>query len=116
VEANKYDINLSLIAFREDKKFILFCPALDLSGYGNTEKEAEVSFTVSLKEFFKYTTENKTLESELSKLGWLLPDSDNNDLIPPGISQLLELNDDFNRIFNEYDFRKFDKKVTFPAF
>jgi hypothetical protein len=116
VESITYDISLSLIAFREDKKFILFCPALDLSGYGDTEKEAEDSFRVALKEFFRYTTENKTLESELSKMGWLLPDGDSDELIPPGISQLLELNDDFNRIFNEYDFRKFDRKVTFPGF
>ena len=28
--------NLSLIAFQEDKVYILFSPALDLYGYGNT--------------------------------------------------------------------------------
>ena len=47
-------VNLSLIEFEEDGCQIVYCPALDVSGYGKSEYEAMKSFTVSLGEFFHY--------------------------------------------------------------
>jgi hypothetical protein len=107
-------VNLSLIEFEEDGSRIVYCPALDVSGYGNTETEAMKSFYVSLGEFFHYTTNKKTLASELKLMGWVIRKSKNKPMTPPPMSHLLELNDNFSRIFNEHPFRKFDQAFDLP--
>ena len=47
-DKNKIDVKLPLIEFEEDGCYVVYCPALDVSGYGKTEPEANQSFTVSL--------------------------------------------------------------------
>jgi len=108
-------INLSLISFQEDDKYIIFCPALDICGSGNTESEAEESLNITLGEFMLYTTRKKTLTSELKRMGWIIKKSQRKPMTPPPMSHLLEHNEEFNRIFNEFPFRKFDKAVEVPV-
>ncbi len=105
-------VTLSLILFEEDKAEIVYCPALDISGYGKNEKEAMDSFTVVLGEFLLYTTHKDTFFSELSKIGWKI--KKNKIMTPPPISKLLESNDNFSRIFNEHSFRKIDHSFALP--
>jgi hypothetical protein len=107
-------INLSLIEFEEDGSQIVYCPALDVSGYGKTEAEAMSSFSISLGEFFHYTTNKNTLASELKLMGWVIKKSKSKPMTPPPMSHLLESNDNFNRIFNSHSFRKFDKAFDLP--
>jgi hypothetical protein len=107
-------VNLALIEFEEDGSRIVYCPALDVSGYGKTEAEAMSSFSISLGEFFHYTTNKKTLASELKLMGWVIRKSKNKPMIPPPMSHLLKSNDNFNRIFNEHSFRKFDQAFDLP--
>jgi hypothetical protein len=107
-------VNLSLIEFEEDGCQIVYCPALDVSGYGKTETEAMNSFYITLGEFFQYTTNKETLASELKLMGWVIRKSRYKPMIPPPMSQLLKSNDNFSRIFNEHPFRKFDKAFDLP--
>ena len=107
-------VNLSLIEFEEDGCQIVYCPALDVSGYGKSESEAMKSFTVSLGEFFHYTTNKQTLANELKQMGWVIRNSKNKPMTPPPMSHLLESNDNFSRIFNEHPFRKFDQAFDLP--
>lgn len=111
---NMIKVNLSLIQFEEDGTQIVYCPALDVSGYGNTESEAMNSFSISLGEFFQYTTNKKTLASELKNMGWEVNKGKNKPMSPPPMSRLLESNDNFSRIFNSHPFRKFDKAFDLP--
>ena len=54
--ANKQvEVKLSLIIFEDSGSQVVYCPALDVYGYGVTEKEALDSFKVCLGEFLKYT-------------------------------------------------------------
>jgi len=62
--------NLFLILFQEDEHFIVYSPALDLSGYGYSEQEAKDSFNTVLAEFINYTTTKNTFFDELKKHGW----------------------------------------------
>ncbi len=103
--------NLSLIAFQEDKVHILFSPALDLCGYGNTVEEAKQSFVVSLNEFLDYTIKNKTLIDELKRLGWKI--STNGKWSAPTPAYYIKNNDTFIDLWNK-PFRKFDKTITLP--
>ena len=107
---------LPLISFFEDNCFITFCPALDISGYGENETEADNSFEVVLSEYFKYTVNKKTLAEDLEKMGWTIRKSMHKKPIPPTMGKLLETNEDFNRIFNNNDFRKTNRTINIPSF
>lgn len=61
---------ISTFSFREDGCSFVYCPSLDLVGYGLNAKEANDSFKVVLYEYLKYTTENGTLEADLAQHGW----------------------------------------------
>lgn len=107
-------VKLPLIEFEEEGVQIIYCPALDLSGYGNNEIEAKKSFEIVLEEFLKYTLNKKTFFKELSKMGWKIRKG-HKPMIPPELCFLLEKNENFSRIVNEYDFRKFDKQIEMPV-
>jgi hypothetical protein len=113
---NKIQCTLPLIVFEEDNCIITFCPALDLSGYGATEAEANLSFEETLSEYFRYTVNKKTLAADLEKLGWKIRKNFHKDPIPPSMVDLLESNEDFKRIFNMHDFRKRNTTINIPAF
>ena len=109
------DVNLSLIVFEEDNSKIVYCPALDVSGYGPSEDEAMSSFAVMLGEFFTYTLNKKTFDKELIRMGWKIRNSKVKKMTPPSMSELLDSNDNFSRIFNNHSFRKIDKNVEIPV-
>ena len=112
---NIINCRISLITFHEDEAFIVFCPALDLSGYGNTEEEAKRSFEVTLFEYFRYTANKKTIADDLKKHGWTLHKNMNKGATPPPMSDLLKTNEDFNRIFNTHEFKKTDTTIEIPC-
>jgi len=64
------NVSVPLLSFKEDDTFIVYSPALDVSGYGDTEEEARKSFELTLEEFINYTLNKKTFQSELTRLGW----------------------------------------------
>jgi hypothetical protein len=111
---NTIQINLAMIAFEEDKSNIIYCPALDLSGYGKTENEARESFETTLSEFFSYTIHKKTFPDVLKEMGWSVRKRGKR-MTPPTMQKLLENNDNFNRIFNNFPFHKFDQPISMPA-
>lgn len=112
---NTYIMSLPVIIFKDGESEIVYCPALDLSGYGKNENEAKESFKVSVNEFFKYSTNKNTLRLELKRLGWELKKSKKKPMLPPPMSKLLEENDNFSNIFNNYPFRKIDQQIEMPA-
>lgn len=109
------ELTIPIIVFEEGNSHIAYCPALDLSGYGNTEQEAYESFQVVLGEYFLYTTRKKTLADDLRKHGWLLKNAKAKHMKPPDLSNLLSSNKDFNRIFNNFPFKKIDQLVSIPS-
>jgi uncharacterized protein YdiU (UPF0061 family) len=113
---NKIECNLPLIIFEEDNSVITFCPALDLSGYGDTEDEAKNSFEETLSEYFRYTVNKKSLAADLEKLGWKIRKKLSKQAIPPSMDDLLKNNEDFKRIFNTHDFRKRNTTINIPEF
>lgn len=112
---NKIECTLPLIIFKEDNTYISFCPALDLSGYGETELEANKSFEEVLSEYFRYTVHKKTLAVDLKKMGWKVRGEKLKKCpVPPTMDKLLETNEDFKRIFNNSDFRKTNRTFNIP--
>lgn len=110
-----FKVNLSVIKFEEDGCKIAYCPALDVTGYGKTDEEAEKSFEISLEEFFKYTTNKKTFEKEMERMGWTISHNKNKTLTPPPMTKLLQENDNFSRIFNDHSYYKEDLTIDLPV-
>lgn len=113
-ESSSVKVRLSLIMFSEDDMQIVYCPAMDVSGYGRTELEARESFETSFDQFLEYTIHKKTFSEELKKLGWKLHGK-HKPANPPSMQQLLENNDNFNRIFNDHPFQKIDEQFEIPV-
>lgn len=112
--ANKQvEVKLSLIVFEDCGSKIVYCPALDVYGYGSTEEEALDSFKICLGEFLKYTINKGTLHSEMVKMGWTIKKKK---FTPPLFSKLLKANETFSNIFNNHDFKKIDQNINIPAF
>ena len=61
---------LQILSFIEDGVTILYAPALDLAGTGYDLNQAKASLWEAVSEFFRYTTQKKTLVKELNRLGW----------------------------------------------
>lgn len=113
----KVEVRLSFISFKDSGCQIIYCPALDLSGYGKTKEEAKSSFEIVLEEFLKYTIHKGTLVKDLEALGWKRSGSKAKGIMtPPEISSLLDTNDDFREIFDNHQFTKSDANVPMPAF
>ncbi|MFN7705111.1 MAG: hypothetical protein ACK5OS_10855 [Chryseotalea sp.] len=107
------NVKLSLIEFEEDGLYFIYSPALDLTGYGKTEKEAKQSYNLAMEEFLKYTSHKETIFQELERLGWTI--SKKKKLSAPSLSALLQSRSYLDEIFTEKNFRKTDETVAIPA-
>lgn len=115
-EKGSVTVNVPVISFKEDNAQIIYCPALDLSGSGNNETEARESFSIVVTEYLNYTTHKGTLWTDLKKLGWIIKKNKKKHAAPPPMSELLENNEEFSRIFDNYPYKKFDTGVSLPAY
>lgn len=105
-DSRKYNIDLSLIEFKEDEVTIIYSPALDVTGYGYNHNEARNSFTEALKEFLVFSKTKKTLNKVLSDLGWSIKeDIDKPKICPPKDSDLVHSNSTYNDIVNHKNYK-----------
>jgi len=112
---NGIKVVVSIIIFNEDDSTIVYCPALDLSGYGTNEEEALVSFKIVFDQYILYATNKKTLFEDLVNYGWSIPKHKRQNITPPQMSVLLSNNSEFNRVFNTLPYRKIDEELFMPA-
>ena len=104
-----YRVKVSVVQFKEDGVFIVYCPALDLSGYGNSDREAKQSFKTVLLEYIRYADNKGTLNDDLKEHGWVRTKPRSTSMVPPAMTDLLATNENFNRIFNtQPSYRKYD--------
>jgi hypothetical protein len=115
VGKKKVEISLALFSYKEGEVHVIYSPALDLFGYGKTEKEAENSFEITIEEFIRYTVNKNTLFKELKRLGWIIKRSKEKlKMYPPALGTLLKNNKQFNEIFNEKPYMKYNETVEVP--
>lgn len=110
-------LNVMVFQFQEGENYILYSPALDLSGYGKTEQEATESFEEAFTEFMRYSHNKNTTRSVLVNLGWKINKytKKRKKFIAPSLPELLERDSYLGEIFTEKDFRKFTKDMPIPA-
>lgn len=65
-----FSCNLSILFLRENKRFVAYSPALDLSTSGKTFEEAKKHFAEAAMLFFEELHKKGTTEEVLEDLGW----------------------------------------------
>lgn len=93
---------LQLMSFIEDGVFIAYIPALDISGYGKTEKDAHGSLSESLNNYFQYAVNKNTLVEDLKLHGWTI--KKRKAYVAPEITDLINKNEYLHDVFNTKDF------------
>ncbi len=83
----KIKLQIPLLIGKQGDYMVAYCPALELSSFGETEKEAERSFDEALQLFLKETHERGTLEKCLLDLGWSLQKKPKPIYTPPLVKQ-----------------------------
>lgn len=78
----RMQINVPVSYFKEDKSFVAYTPALDLSSAGKTLKEAEKNIAEAVSIFMEEILKQGTLDEVLSSLGWKKT-SKTNEWMPP---------------------------------
>ncbi len=111
-----FNIQLSVYLFEEDEFTIAYCPALDLSGYGSNEDEAQKDLQAVLTEYFIYTTNKNTIREDLKSMGWTLKKSLHKKMTPPSDEEILKTNENFSHIIKSFPVRKINTPVQIPAF
>ena len=107
-------VKLSIVMFEDSGQKVVYCPAIDVYGYGTTETEATESFQTCLEEFFTYSIRKKTLIPELERLGWTIKKEKK--FTPPVFSILLENKRTLSDIFDKRPFKKIDRNFAIPAY
>ena len=108
-------VNLALILFKENDVTIIYSPALDISGYGNTIDEAKRSFEINLEEFIRYTTNKGSFFDELEKYGWKISKRKKS-YTSPHLDDLLRNNDYLSDIIRDKEFQRYNQNVRLPAY
>jgi hypothetical protein len=78
---------LSTITFKEGDSFVVFCPELELTGYGVNPDDAKESFDSSLAIYLEYALDHKTLTEDLLNHGWTLSRFPRISYIPPNAEE-----------------------------
>jgi len=114
-ENNHVKMGLTLFSFEEDNVFFVYSPALDVIGYGNDLKEAEVSFQLTLDEFLRYTNNKKTFNDELKRLGWVVGSNKKRKIKAPSMSELLRDNEYLADIIKNPTHKVEERDVLIPV-
>ena len=67
---NHLSFNLPVVITKQNKRFVAYTPALDISTSGKSEKEAKKRFVELANIFLQEIIEEKTADDVLSELGW----------------------------------------------
>lgn len=106
-------VQLDVIQYDEDGCRMVYCPALDVIGYGRSDEEAETSFITTLQEFLDYTLEHGTLRKVLKGLGWKFAEDK---VTPPVLSYLIPRNDMLREIVDGDSYVKSSSEIRIPSF
>ncbi|HNP19891.1 MAG TPA: hypothetical protein PKL31_15740 [Fulvivirga sp.] len=109
-------VNTAVFVFQDQGSWFYYSPALDLTGYGDSEVEAEDSFTLSLSEMVRYTLNKKTMKRLLVSMGWKFTKAKKSKLSleAPPMHILLQNDEYLQDIFNSKEFVKKNRKVEIP--
>ncbi len=110
-KSDSIKVKLAVILFKEADQYVSYCPALELSSYGDDEQEAKLAFEDALNIFIEETSKKGSLERELLKLGWRLQQHPKPSYKPPTLSSFRVKG---VGLIKRNKARKYDEKVELP--
>lgn len=105
---------LEMYIFKEEETYIVYCPALDLSAYGESEEEAKKAFEKTFEIHFTYCINKKTLYEDLKQHGWTVKSKKQKKIKAPSFDKMLQTNDAFRDIARNKDYTKYSKEIGIP--
>lgn len=90
----KYRFRIDFYLFKEDGRYISYCPALELASSGENHNEAIANFYEAFQLFVETCEDDCSLVEVLKSLGWKIT---NATITPPSFSFLMK-NPDFSSI------------------
>ena len=99
-------MTLDVYVFMDGGSYIAYSPALDLSGYGESEEAAKDSFAIVMDEYIAYGISRKTLIKYLRAHGWKVKSLKQRKISAPPFDMLLHNNDVFRDILENKEYRK----------
>lgn len=105
-------IALTLYYWEKENLHFVYSPALDLTGYGKTQTDAQKSFELVLEEYSSYTSSKNTIYDDLEKIGWTVNRS-KKIIEPPGLEVMLEKNKEFKNIIETEYTQKSNIEIEF---
>ena len=104
------EVQVKLYSWEEEGLFYVYAPAMDLTGYGNTQAEADDSFEITLSETLKYMENKLTMYDELERLGWMV-NRRMNKVQAPDMDTMLAENDEFAKLSKKPGVKVSDKSL-----
>lgn len=105
--------SLDIFSYREGNVRIMYSPALDISGYGNTVEEAKRSFYIVFHEYLRCCVENGTLDADLIKHGWKKIAAES-DYRSPDIVSMIRSNSNLRSLI-QGNFQKVSRTLSVPV-
>lgn len=99
-------VTLDVYIFMDGDSYIAYSPALDLSGYGDSEQAAKDSFYIVMDEYIAYGVSRRTLVKDLRAHGWKVRSLKQRKMSAPSFDTLLRSNDTFKDILENKEYRK----------
>lgn len=99
-------VTLDVYLFMEGDCYIAYSPALDLSGYGDSEDSAKDSFAIAVEEYIAYGLSHRTLVKDLRAHGWKVRSLKQRKMTAPDFDVLLRDNETFKDILENKEYRK----------
>lgn len=100
------NVTLDVYVFVDGDSYIAYSPALDLSGYGDSEQSAKDSFSVVMDEYIRYAVSQKTLVKDLRAHGWRVRSVKQRKMAAPTFDAMVKSNSTFKDILENREYRK----------
>ena len=108
-------VAVPVMFFEENGTHIAYIPILDVSGYGESEVEAQESLKYSLDEYFSYTVSKGTLLEDLKAHGWIIKKK-TKPFIAPDITDIINKNEYLHNIVNTIPYRMDRMDIAMPQY
>jgi len=110
------NVSLSMYLFKEGESYIVYCPALDLSAYGNSEEHAKKSFEDIFSMTIEYMLNKNTMKNDLINHGWQIKSLKQRKINAPSFDTMLKINESFREILETKEYTKYKQPVKIPEF
>ena len=110
------NVKLGMYLFKEGDSYIVYCPALDLSAYGNSEEHAKKSFEDVFSMTIKYMLNKNTVKEDLTNHGWQIKSLKQKKIKAPSFDTMLKTNESFREILETKEYTTYKQPVGIPEF